>query len=178
MIELLFLLWTKIFFSFLRDCQKASTLPRNTRGLFVPGKFVGLQRGCAKIHAWSFRTHIPSVSVFFIYFLKSCTRASARFLDRFTRSGTPLFRGGKDRGDENRISLLFRLDTYVCIHIRCPGPATSSRLRPRNILSRARCASLLQARCMLVRLWENCTDLLRGQTQSKLVQFLSSIFEN
>lgn len=130
MIKLLFPSWTRIFFSFLRDCQTHPfTLPRSTRGLFVPGKFVSSQRGCQNSRLIFPRTYSLRLG-FFIYFLKSRTRASARFLDRLTRSGTPPFRGEEDRGDENRISLLFRLDTYVCAHTRCPGPATSSRLRP------------------------------------------------
>lgn len=68
------------------------------------------------------------------------------------RHVAPPFRGGKDRGDKNRISLLFRLDTCVCVHMRCPGPATSSRLRPRDILSRARRYYKRYCKCMLVRL--------------------------
>lgn len=72
--ENLFLIFTRLserIFTLRLEALAVSSCQENSSAL---------QRGCAKIHAWSFRAHIPSVSRFLHLLFKIAH--SARFLDR------------------------------------------------------------------------------------------------
>lgn len=159
--------YTSAFFYSYEIVNAFITLLRNARDLSAPGRFPQPAEKRAKICAWHLSAH--SLISVFLHLLFKIVQTRARPPDFWIAPRTAARRAAAPRGeriendDENRISLLLRLDIYVRARMsfRCPRPATSPRLRspawhPLDRDARRYYHSLVaaQTQCTLSHLWK------------------------